>query len=962
MQETPNLKLKTFDKTDGDVKFLDYRLAESENFEKIDVAVSQSSSDIEALGTTVEELKAKQVADKQELSNTIETVRVGLVAEDDAIKASVTELGKKVEANYAEMKATDTAIRGEITDLDTKIQGDISTAKTEINETISALESKHDTDIEAVNDKIFENDVLTKEALLGKADKNHTHTKADVGLGKVENYAVATMDEAVAGVATDKYMTPALVAEAIKWGGGTTFTNMSVELKQVIVSSYIETENQKVLTIPYEHFDKEIYLLELRIGGVPFFHERYTITDKTITLKENEVGFAKGKRADFVITYLEQVGDNKLPVHGKNLYNGSVTLEKLSQELQDKLGGIDGGGSSGGGMTEEEKEAIYTAINNKADKDHIHSAYEIAINKKAEKVHTHADLETAISEKADKNHIHQKYENIADGKADKNHTHPDLQTAIDGKANSTHSHSDLEQAIAGKSDSTHTHADLEQQIAGKANIEHTHDGYASSTHASTHGVGGSDEIQVVEDMLSDDLKRKINYSGDSDIGFPEIDATIEDVKALKEEIKTKADVTHAHADLSEKINTNTESINTTNRAVATKADKSYVDESVESLTGKIDGKANTVHTHADLAVKSEVEAKHAQYDLAMGVMNENIESKANASHTHTASQITGLPTSLPANGGNADSVDGVHFYPTNSAPLASNATPYIYAFNGGDDYNCYVKNLADVTVGSASNAHNATVVQGLDVVSILNGRGFNGTCTNVSDWDNAINNGFYMASGATNAPNTDWWMGYVIVHNANWVAQIVNNFNSTRVWKQRFKVNGTWTAWGDFGGSSSSVCILSNAYGSLDMALASSSDAEKTGNAKVDYQVGGWAESGGSVVVPTTGTYLCSMTGGIEVQSGSVNASNALNVSTSIMKNGSSSLFRLAPIYSNISSSGYGTRWHGFLGAYRYGNTGIVTLNAGDTLNFRGNLSSYYNNNPLTVSVRVFSSVTLTKL
>lgn len=34
--------------------------------------------------------------------------------------------------------------------------------------------------------------------------------------------------------------------------------------------------------------------------------------------------------------------------------------------------------------------------------------------------------------------------------------------------------------------------------------------------------------------------------------------------------------------------------------------------------------------------------------------------KANASHTHTKSQITDFPTSLPANGGNADTVDGKH--------------------------------------------------------------------------------------------------------------------------------------------------------------------------------------------------------------------------------------------------------------------------------------------------------------
>ena len=886
------------------------------------------------MGTTVEELKAKQVADKQELSNTIETVRVGLVAEDDVIKASVTELGKKVDANYAEMVATDTAIRSEITNLDTKIQGDIATAKTEINATISALESKHNTDIQALDDKIFENDVLTKEALLNKADKNHTHTKADVGLGKVENYAVATTEEAIAGVVTDKYMTPALVAEALRWGGATTFANTSVELRQVVVSSYTDTENQKVLTIPYEYFDKELYLLELRVGGVPFFHERYTIDGKTITLKEGEVGFALGKRVDFVITFLEQVGDNKLPVHGRNLYNGSVTLEKLSPEVQEKLGGvIEGGGStgSGSGMTEEEKQAIYTALDAKAEKEHIHSAYEIAINKKAEKVHTHADLELAISGKAEADHVHAKYENIADGKADVNHTHPDLQTAIDGKADSVHTHSDLELAIAGKSDTTHTHADLEAKIAEKANAVHTHTEYASTTHASTHGYGGSDAIQVVEEMLSDELKRKINYPS-GDVGFPELDGLITDVTKLKADITGKADAVHTHADLSEQISANTASIASTNETVATKADKTYVDTEITSvgvnvekavetakteLTEKINGKADSVHTHADLATKSEVDAKHAQYDLAMGLMNENIESKASASHTHTASQISGLPTSLPANGGNSSTVGGVGV-----AGLAR-----YYQSNGS-------VNIADTNI-----------------------KQFYGTCVTQN----------------SSAPSTDWWHIINVPHQDSngYGAQLALGYHGNAGLHVRSASGTSWGNWYDvignielaktMGGSSPCVCILSNAYASLDLALASSTSAEKVANAEIDYQVGGWTASGGSVIVPTAGTYLLTLVGGLEVKSGSVNTSNGLNVEASILKNGSS-LGRISPIFSNISSSGYGNKWHGLMGTCRYGNTSIISLGAGDTLTFRGNLGSYVNNTPLTVGVRLTIHATLQKL
>ena len=41
-------------------------------------------------------------------------------------------------------------------------------------------------------------------------------------------------------------------------------------------------------------------------------------------------------------------------------------------------------------------------------------------------------------------------------------------------------------------------------------------------------------------------------------------------------------------------------------------------------------------------------------------INTKLDAKANTSHTHTKSQITDFPTSLPANGGNADTVDGKH--------------------------------------------------------------------------------------------------------------------------------------------------------------------------------------------------------------------------------------------------------------------------------------------------------------
>lgn len=48
------------------------------------------------------------------------------------------------------------------------------------------------------------------------------------------------------------------------------------------------------------------------------------------------------------------------------------------------------------------------------------------------------------------------------------------------------------------------------------------------------------------------------------------------------------------------------------------------------------------------------------YNIKDTTARAGLSGKAPTSHTHTKSQITDFPTSLPANGGNADTVDGKH--------------------------------------------------------------------------------------------------------------------------------------------------------------------------------------------------------------------------------------------------------------------------------------------------------------
>lgn len=59
------------------------------------------------------------------------------------------------------------------------------------------------------------------EAHVSNKQNPHAVTKAQVGLGNVDNYGTATQEEAVAGVASNKFMTPLRVKESIDFHAGT---------------------------------------------------------------------------------------------------------------------------------------------------------------------------------------------------------------------------------------------------------------------------------------------------------------------------------------------------------------------------------------------------------------------------------------------------------------------------------------------------------------------------------------------------------------------------------------------------------------------------------------------------------------------------------------------------------------------------------------------------------------------
>jgi hypothetical protein len=70
-----------------------------------------------------------------------------------------------------------------------------------------------------------------------------------------------------------------------------------------------------------------------------------------------------------------------------------------------------------------------------------------------------------------------------------------------------------------------------------------------------------------------------------------------------------------------------------------------------------------------------------------------------------------------------------------------------------------------------------------------------GTCTLITDWNAATENGWYMGQGAANGPYAEWLMGEVIKHNALWICQRVCRFAADQEWYVRYKINGVWQSW-----------------------------------------------------------------------------------------------------------------------------------------------------------------------
>lgn len=155
-------------------------------------------------------------------------------------------------------------------------------------------------------------------------------------------------------------------------------------------------------------------------------------------------------------------------------------------------------------------------------------------------------------------------------------------------------------------------------------------------------------------------------------------------------------------------------------------------------------------------------------------------------------------TTLPTYGG----IRGLSKIATVSA---SNGKYDLYGYYNGANYNT-VQIIVDAPTEcsfvsanfeAASSFNESTATSVADVTKSAyapNGYGLGDVCVEISDWNNATKNGFYISAG--NSPDGNKWWGFVVANSANYIEQrVFRTAGGILSEMHRSKYNGTWQSW-----------------------------------------------------------------------------------------------------------------------------------------------------------------------
>lgn len=105
-----------------------------------------------------------------------------------------------------------------------------------------------------------------------------------------------------------------------------------------------------------------------------------------------------------------------------------------------------------------------------------------------------------------------------------------------------------------------------------------------------------------------------------------------------------------------------------------------------------------------------------------------------------------------------------------------------------------IANGADVDLSGYATKEEVEALTAEDVGAAPAGFGLGGACVNIRDWNNAVNNGFYV--GNVNTTDGSWWQGFVVKNSDSYISQRAYRASNNGVLEaHREKTEAGWQSW-----------------------------------------------------------------------------------------------------------------------------------------------------------------------
>ncbi len=652
------------------------------------VLTSKVAADLEAVHALVDEAKASAAvatasaasASSSEASakeNATNAAQSEANAKASETNASTSETNAKVSETNAQTSASN-ASESETNAKASEENASVSESNAKTSET-NARTSEINAKTSADNAKDSENAVSTMKSDIQETkteiESEITQAKSDIATAKTDAVDIISQDKASAVSAIQTKKTESL--SAIETAENTALSNIATDKTDAL--SLIQAQRESALSaIQTQETSSESVLqaYETRVNTAVEKAETSEANAKTSevnaaesatkleTLKDN-ISFSVDStnlRTYYLSFWDEIVASFTVPV---DKFIKSVTFEEDTKRLRFVFFKAD-----------ETEETVYVDISDLVDTYTSGNGIDITshvVSAKVKTGETHLKVDTNglytdISDKADKT-------DTDAHKADKDNPHEvtkaqlglgnvlnvasyskaETDTLLSKKAEASHSHtkSDITDFAHTHDDRYYTETETDELLSEKSDTGHTHD-----------------ERYYTETEVDNKLSTKSDTSHTHD-GRYYTETEIDDkVSAINTKINGKADTTHSHVkdDITDFAHTHDDRYYT----------EAEIDSKVSTLNTAIAGKSDTGHTHtkseitdfptslpaSDVSAWAKATTKPSYTYSEVGAaasshthddryyteseVNTKLSGKSDTGHTHTVSDISDFPTSLPA--------------------------------------------------------------------------------------------------------------------------------------------------------------------------------------------------------------------------------------------------------------------------------------------------------------------------